>query len=177
MLSVVPMNTDLLQMIKERRSVREFTHEPVSQIDIMNILEAGSWAPSVKNNQPWKFVVISDPGMRAILSEQTIYSTQISQCQVVIAVYIVNHVDTDMALSHQAVGAAIQNMLLVSESIGLGAVWLGDLNGCGARINCELGIAEKYQLAAMLAIGYPAHRNQKSHRKHINDCILKTIGG
>ncbi|SHO45459.1 nitroreductase family protein [Desulfopila aestuarii] len=171
------MHTDLLQVVKERRSVREFTNEPVSQIDIMNILEAGCWAPSVRNNQPWKFVVISDPGMRAILSEHSIYSTIISQCPVVIAVYLEDDKGTSSAMGNQAIGAAIQNMLLVAEDIGLGGVWLGDIQDCRDKINIELGIAEKYNLAAMLAIGYPAHRNQKSHRKHVNDFILKNIGG
>jgi len=171
------MHTDLLQLIKERRSVREFTREPVSQIDVMSILEAGSWAPSIRNNQPWRFVVIHDPNMRAILSELTMYSTIISQCPVVIAVYLEDDGRTNQEMANQAVGASIQNMLLVAEDIGLGAVWLGDIEDCRDTINFKLGVAEKYNLAAMLAIGYPAHRNQKSHRKHIHDFILKTIGG
>lgn len=174
---MVTMTTDLLQAVKMRRSVREFTSEPVSQIDVMSILEAGSWAPSVRNTQPWKFVVISDPGMRAILSDLTIYSTVISQCPVVIAVYLEDDGRVGMEMANQAVGAAIQNMLLIAEDIGLGAVWLGDIQDCREKITLELGIAEKYKLAALLAIGYPAHRNQKSHRKHVNEFILKTIGG
>jgi len=80
-------------------------------------------------------------------------------------------------LEQQSVEAALQNMLLAAESLGLGAVWIGELQGSRDRINTELGIAQRYQLAAMLAIGYPAHRNQRSYRKHVNDFILKTIGG
>lgn len=68
-------------------------------------------------------------------------------------------------------------MLPGVEDIGLGGVLLGEIEDCRDAINIKLGIAEKYNLAAMLAIGYSVHRNQKSHRKHINDCILKTIGG
>lgn len=171
------MKSDMLQTIKERRSVREFTAEPVSKLDVMTILEAGSWAPSVRNTQPWKFVVIHDPGIRAILSDQTIYGTMLCQCQVVVAVFLDTEKAGDDELALQSAGAVVQNMLLASDSLGLGAVWLGDLKESRDRITLELGIEEKYRLAAMLAIGYPAHRNQKSHRKHVNDFILKTIGG
>jgi len=143
----------------------------------MSILEAGSWAPSIRNNQPWRFVVVHNPNMRAILSELTMYSTVISQFPVVIAVYLEDDGRINKEIANLAVNASIQNMLLVAEDTGLAGVWLGDIEDCRDTINIKLGIAEKYNLAAMPAIGYPAHRNQKSHRKHLNDFILKTIGG
>lgn len=171
------MNTDLLQIIKQRRSIREFTDEPVSKIDVMTIIEAGSWAPSARNHQPWKFVIIHEVGLRALLAELTMYSTIIAQCQVLIGVYLDNELVRDNNLDLQSTGAAVQNMLLATEALGLGGVWLGEVMDCRDRISAELGIAAKYELAALLAIGYPAHRNQKSHRKNIHDFILKHIGG
>jgi nitroreductase len=168
---------DLLQAIRERRSVREFTSDPVSDLDLTTILEAGCWAPSIRNAQPWRYVVIRDDGMRAILSDMCIYSTIIVQCPVLVAVYLDRAIEIDNQLAQQSIGAVIQNMLLTTESLGMGAVWLGDLRDSQDRLSRELGIGEQYQLAAMLAIGYPAHRNQKSHRKHVSECILKTIGG
>ena len=96
------------------------------------------------------------------------YSTVISQFPVVIAVYLEDDGRINKEIANLAVNASIQNMLLVAEATGLAGVWLGDIEDCRDTINIKLGIAEKYNLAAMLAIGYPAHRNQKSHRKHIN---------
>ena len=171
------MYTNLLETIKTRRSVREFTAEPVSQLDVMQILEAGSWAPSIHNCQPWKFVVVQDAGVRATLSACTKYSTSVSQCQVIACLFIGLSGNCASEVAHQSAGAAIQNMLLTADDLGLGAVWLGDIQDCREQIRQELGIDAQYQLAAMVAIGYPAHRNQKSHRKHVQDFILKTIGG
>ena len=49
-----------MEIIKKRRSVREFTDEEISDSDIQKILEAGVAAPSAKNQQPWEFIVIRD---------------------------------------------------------------------------------------------------------------------
>ena len=49
-----------MELIKKRRSVREFTDQEISDSDIQKILEAGVAAPSAKNQQPWEFIVIKD---------------------------------------------------------------------------------------------------------------------
>jgi nitroreductase len=64
------------------------------------------------------------------------------------------------------------NILLTAESLGLGTVWLGQIVKNKHEVNAELGISSRYDLMAV-AVGYPAHRNQKSHRKSVNDFILK----
>ena len=174
------MRTGLLQELKERRSVREFTDEPVSELDLASIIEGGAWAPSAKNTQPWKFVLIQDGGLRSILSELTLYSTIVINCKALIAVYLETPEGSstlDKIQNHQSAGAVVQNMLLVAESLGLGGVWIGEVCKNAEKVNKELGVDQKYELAAMVAIGYPAHRNQKSHRKNVNEFILKNIGG
>ncbi len=49
---------DLLKIMKGRRSIRRFKDIPVPKDDITKILEAGRWAPSATNSQPWHFVVV-----------------------------------------------------------------------------------------------------------------------
>lgn len=122
-------------------------------------------------------MVIHDSSVGALISELSIYSTIIAQSKVLIAVYLDVDNENDDVLVQQSTGAVLQNMMLTAESLGLGSVWLGELRECRDRISIELGMATKYELAAMLAIGYPAHRNQKSHRKNVTDFILKNIGG
>ncbi len=51
---------DLFEAIKHRRSVRSFTEEPVNEVDLKLILDAANWAPSARNQQPWRFIVIKD---------------------------------------------------------------------------------------------------------------------
>jgi predicted oxidoreductase (fatty acid repression mutant protein) len=48
---------DILEVIKTRRSIRQYTQDPISQEDVNKILEAGRWAPSASNTQPWKSVI------------------------------------------------------------------------------------------------------------------------
>ena len=60
---------DVLQAIKERRSVRQYSQEPVSESHLTQILEAGRWAPSRGNSQPWKFIVLNDEHLREELAE------------------------------------------------------------------------------------------------------------
>ena len=58
-----------MELIKKRRSVREFTDQEISDSDIQKILEAGVAAPSAKNQQPWEFIVIKDKTILNKLSE------------------------------------------------------------------------------------------------------------
>jgi nitroreductase len=53
-----------MKVIQDRRSIREWTAEPVSEEDIALILEAGRQAPSGENAQPWRFIIVKDPAMR-----------------------------------------------------------------------------------------------------------------
>ncbi len=57
-----------MKVIQDRRSIREWTEEPVSEEDIVKILEAGRQAPSGENAQPWRFIIIKDPATRKKLA-------------------------------------------------------------------------------------------------------------
>jgi nitroreductase len=54
----------VIQAIRARRSIRQFTKEVISDEGVNQILESGLWAPSGKNNQPWKFAIIQDPALK-----------------------------------------------------------------------------------------------------------------
>jgi nitroreductase len=59
---------DVLQAIRERRSIRQYSQEPVSENQLNQILEAGRWAPSRGNSQPWKFIVLNNDQIRKELA-------------------------------------------------------------------------------------------------------------
>jgi FMN reductase (NADPH) len=65
---------DILNTIRQRRSVRQFKAQPVSHEDILKVLEAARWAPSGRNSQPWEFVVVTDPAqieqLKQLFTEQ-----------------------------------------------------------------------------------------------------------
>jgi nitroreductase len=167
----------VLHAIQKRRSIREFSDLAVSQEDLMAIAEAGVWAPSGKNNQPWRFVLITDDKVRHEIGSLTLYSHIIYSCRALIAVYLDAEAMYDPIKDYMSAGAAIQNMLLTVESLGLGAVWLGQILKNKKQVSTVLGIENRYNLMAVLAIGHPLHRNQKSHRKDMVDFIIKKFGG
>lgn len=169
------MNTPVLEAIYNRRSIRDFTDEPVPADDLKEIVKAGSWAPSGLNNQPWRFVLVTNVTVKHSLADQTRYSHIIKAAPALIAVYLDKGAMYNPVKDQQAAGACIQNMLLAAEELKLGAVWLGEILNKKDEVNRILDLGDNYELMAILAMGYPTHRNQKSQRKDFESMILKEI--
>ena len=169
------MNSPVLEAIYRRRSIREFTDEQVSQEQLHEIVRAGMWAPSGLNNQPWRFVIIRNPEIKEHMAQQTHYDHIVRGADAVIAVYLCKDDMYDAVKDHQAAGACMQNMLLAAEAMELGAVWLGQILKNKAEVNRILGLAGNFDLMAVIALGHPLNRNQKSRRKQISELLLKEI--
>ncbi len=169
------MTHPVLEAIYERRSIREFTDAEVSPAYLREIIKAGIWAPSGLNNQPWRFVIITDQTKKQQLSETTHYDHIVLGAKALIAVYLDTDAMYDEVKDHQSAGSCIENMLLAVHALGLGAVWLGQILKKKDQVNSILELEAKYDLMAVLAIGHPVHRNQKSSRKEIDEFLLKTI--
>ncbi|MCI5130350.1 MAG: nitroreductase family protein [Candidatus Electrothrix sp. EH2] len=171
------MKEYIQQAIKERRSIREFTEQPVEQEILRRIITAGIWAPSGLNNQPWRFVTIRDQEISTRLAALTHYAHIAEAAPALIAVYLDQEKMYDSVKDHQAAGACIQNMLLAAHELGLGAVWLGQILKNKQQVNEVLQLNEQYDLMAVIALGYPLHRNQQSRRLALEDFILHEFGG
>ncbi|MFH1859496.1 MAG: nitroreductase family protein [bacterium] len=176
-----------------RRSVREFTAQDVPQEIICQILEAGRWAPSGLNNQPWRFVVVRDRKYIEQLSGLTKYAKTVSNANLLIIVLLDNSVVYDRTKDLQAIGACIQNMLLAIHELGLGACWIGEILNQKERVldllelsntetqiknqtpnqpcDCKL-IGTSLELMAVLAIGYPVNKRRVSNRMRIEELVI-----
>ncbi|OAG28074.1 nitroreductase family protein [Thermodesulfatator autotrophicus] len=163
----------VLEAIYSRRSVRHYTDEPVSRKIIYEIIKAGTWAPSGLNNQPWRFVIVQDEAKREELAELTRYGEIIKGAPVVIAVFVDKDAMYHEVKDHQAMGACIQNMLLAAHTLGLGAVWLGEILKNAEEVRKRLGLSENLDLMAVIALGHPKSRDQKSSRKPLKEVIVK----
>lgn len=171
------MEQPVQNAIRERRSIREFTEQPVERDLLEKIICAGIWAPSGLNNQPWRFVIIQNEVIRARLAALTSYAHIIKAAPALIAVYLDQEKMYDRVKDHQAAGACIQNMLLAAHELGLGAVWLGQILTNKDKVNEVLQLDSQHELAALLAFGYPQHRNQQSQRQPLKTFILHEFGG
>lgn len=170
------METDnpVFQTLFERRSIRKYTDEQVSRDDITAILEAGRWAPSGLNNQPWRFLVVykGDPRMGK-LAKCTKYAHIVRKAAACICIVLEKEIMYSEMKDHQGAGACIQNMLLATHALGLGAVWLGQIiNDQTASLGALDLTEDKYELQAVLAVGHPDQKGS-SKRKDLSELLLE----
>ena len=165
----------VLDAIRSRRSIRQYSDDPVSDDDVRAILEAGRWAPSGLNNQPWRFGVVRDPECKNTISELTRYQEIIRNAPVIIAVFLDNDAGYDRVKDCQSIGACLQNMWLATHTLGLGGVWIGEILKNKERVAEILETTESYELMAVFAVGHPKHRQQKSQRKSLSELIFKEL--
>ena len=162
---------NLNETIKNRRSIRKFKDMPVEEEKITRILEAGRWAPSGLNNQPWRFYL---PGKaeKEKLAEFTKYSHVIKNCASCICVYLDTGAVYDRTKDVMAIGACIQNMLITAVELGLGSCWLGEILNRKKEVNEFLNIPAKYELMAVIAFGY-GDEHPTSRRQPLDTLIIE----
>lgn len=151
---------DVLQVIHNRRSVRNYTDEPVTPEQLEILLRAGMAAPTARNSQPWAFVVVTERERLDTLAEQLPYGKMLAKAGAAIVVCgnmerALPGVAQDMWV--QDCSAAAQNILLAAEGIGLGAVWVGihPIPERIAVVRRVLDLPETISPLNVISIGHP----------------------
>lgn len=148
-----------LRIIFSRRSIRQYTDQPVSEADITSLLQAGMAAPSAGNRKPWHMVVVTDKQTLRAIADAPSYGKTLGDAALAIVVC------GDPSISDwwlQDCTLATENILIAAAGLGLGAVFLG----CHGRAEREqpirqvLGIPEEIGLASVLCIGHPAEEKE-----------------
>ena len=188
------MNT--LDAIAARRSIRRFKADPIPQDTLQIILSAASQAPSGKNRQPWRFIVVKQdkrPELIRIMRQQIAkaktrgedlgsseWTTNVME-QASVTVFIFNPDGVRPWLAHsidqmftdvvdiQSIGAAIQNMLLVALELGIGSLWICDVFYAYEELCNWLG--EKGEMIAAVSFGYPDESPAARPRKSFNEVV------
>lgn len=155
----------MLDLIKQRRSIRQYSTEDISDEHIRLLLESAMAAPSGRATDPWHFVVVRDPALRAKLATTHAYSEMCARAPVVIAVCgdekLSDHWIADSA-------AATENLLLAATALGLGAVWVG-IYPRQERENYVrelLRIPANVRILCLVPLGHPAE--EKPARTRFN---------
>lgn len=165
------MENATLNSIKKRRSITNFLNKKISNTDIQTILEAGRWAPSRFNTQPWRFIVISDKIVKNLVGEiiPTVFKAAIKTAPICIAVCVNPETSPNHYIEEGAI--ATQNMALAASSIGLGSSWIGIFSLSNEKESAErkikelLRIPKKWRLISVLPIGYPKFIGKKSRKE------------
>jgi nitroreductase len=171
-MSAEKVEPGVLKAIYERRSVRHFTDALVDRRFILDALRAASWAPSGLNNQPWRFAIVWDEATKHKIAGLTRYTAIVKGAAVVVPFFLDKDTSYDYVKDCQAVGASIQNFLLAVHASGLGAVWLGEILKNKEEVVRLLDLPQRLELMAVVAVGYPAHTNQSSHRRPVEELIV-----
>lgn len=158
--------------IKQRRSIRQYLKEAPRDEDIRNILEAGIWAPSGLNNQPWKFKLIKDKQEKDGMAKFTKYGQIIKDAPVAVVVFLDNGATYNREKDIMAVGACIQNMLLQACELDLGSCWLGEILNKRKDVERYLKADSDYELMAVLTLGYSDEEATKGCRKNLKSFCL-----
>ena len=149
---------DFEEIVKTRRSIREYSDEPVSDEDILKILKAGMQAPGSRlGAEPWEFIVIKN---KETLTEIGKIKPRVTNAPV--AIVLVANIERAFykTVWQQDMGAACENMLLEAVNLGLGGLWNGVApdEGRMAKIGEIVGISDITNLKpySIVTIGYPA---------------------
>ncbi len=158
---------DMLEAIRERRSVRKFRQDPVERELLDQLVDSGRLAPTAMGKEPWEFVVVTEDDMRARIAGTTDYGKFIAEAPACIAVFCK---DTKYYLEDGC--AATENILLAATALGLGACWVaGDKKGYADKVRQMLGVPEGYRLVSLLPVGHPADRPARKQKRPLEEVL------
>ena len=172
--------TEVMDVIRERRSVRKFEDREVPAEDLKTILEAAQWSQSWANTQCWEVIEVKDPTLRTQLQETmgkgNPATKAIVEAPVLLALcgtlqssgYYKGQVTTkfgDWFLFD--LGLVTQNMCLAAQALGLGTVVVGLFDHDKAKE--ILKVPETHELVTLMPLGYPAQTPKAPKRKAIEE--------
>jgi len=147
---------DIYKAIRIRKSVRSFLDRDIEEDKLQRILEAVRLAPSAKNKQEWRFVVVRDRQKREQLAMAAYKQEFVGEAPVVIACCA----ETDKYVMRGGlecypidVAIAIDHLTLTAAAEGLGTCWIGSFES--EKVKQILGIPQEIIVVELLPLGYP----------------------
>ena len=172
--------TDLMEIIKERRSIRKYEEKDISQELVNRVLEAVRWTPSWVNTQCWEIIMVTDQSskkkLQATISKGNPAAKSIVAAPVILAVcgrleksgYYKDKVATKFGDWFMFdLGLATQNLCLMAHHLGLGTVIVGLFDH--DRAKQILNVPAGYELVVLIPMGYPAKTPPAPKRREIEE--------
>jgi len=155
---------DALEVLFTRRSIRQYTDEPVTEEQVRTLLEAGMNAPSANNRQPWHFIAVDERERLDAIMEVHPYSKMLAQAP--LAIIVCADITRSERYWQQDCAAATENILLAARGLGLGSVWLGvypkeDRTEGVTRL---FDLPEHIRPLCVIAVGHPAEEAGRVER-------------
>lgn len=164
----------VLNIIRKRKSVRKYKDDPIPEEILNRVLEAARLAPSGKNLQPWKFIVVKDEKLRKRLAEAAAHQSFIAQAPVIIVgcgypERCYAKMGRYMKSWPVDVAIAVEHLILQACEEGLGTCWIGAFRE--DEVKSILDIPPEVKVLALTPLGYPATEPKPRDRKELSEII------
>jgi nitroreductase len=172
----MPDGKDILSLIINRQSDRKYSNKPVDKEKLERIIEAGRMAPSACNAQPWKFIVVTDPGLVAKIADAASakligMNTFVAQAPVQIVVVRekpnfsskVGATIKNKDYSLIDIGIATENICLQAQAEGLGSCIIGWFDENALKKLLDIPKSKRVEL--IITIGYSLSEHREKRRK------------
>ncbi|TEU06363.1 MAG: nitroreductase [Candidatus Aminicenantes bacterium] len=164
----------VLDVIQKRRSVRKYKEDPIPEKALMRVLEAARLAPSGKNFQPWKFIIVKDKALKEKLAQASAGQFFMAEAPII----IVGCGFPDNCYAHMGrymkswsvdVTIALEHLILQAQEEGLGTCWIGSFEE--EEVKAILNIPENVKVLALTPLGYPDEIPRFRGRKSLDEII------
>jgi nitroreductase len=160
---------DYLEFLKSRRSIRRFKRDPPTLEMILKAIDVARYAPSARNSQPWRFIVVNDPLLKDRLAEIHPWARPLKEAPV--SVVVACHVDESPTSYMLDCANATIYLLLALHALGLGAVWIQALRNV-EELRVLLNIPNNAIPVAVIAIGYPDEKPEPRPRRPMSEVVF-----
>lgn len=155
------------EILKKRRSIRNFLHKPIPPNIIKELIDCARFAPTAKNIQPWEFVVITKKEILEEIASLAENGRFIKDCYCCIAVFCRQ---TKYYLEDGC--AATQNILLAAEDSGLASCWVaGDKKPYCAQVAELLAVPQEFKLVSLIPLGYTEAKRDSVAKRSLEEMI------
>ncbi len=169
----------LLALLRERRSIRRYRPDPVPDEMVAQVLEAGRWAPSAGNRQPWAFIVVRDETIRRQVAQHAAYYfirwAHVAEAPLLIVLCGDARNRVYRRFLHEDVGLAGGQMMLQAKALGLGSCWIGALDR--KAIAAILKLPDHLEIVGLLTVGFPAEDPPPPPRKPLAEIVHYDVYG
>ncbi len=142
----------VLRALRRTRQVREFTDAPIGEEQLRAILEVARWTGSSMNRQPWTFVALRDPSVRARLAELSPSARHVAGAAIVVAIVMPGQNTVSEAFDE---GRAVERILVAATALGYGAAVGWTVPDARSTVAELLGIAAPAFCRSLVSVGHP----------------------
>ncbi|HUU20842.1 MAG TPA: nitroreductase family protein [Sedimentisphaerales bacterium] len=161
----------LLEVIRKRYSCRAYQERPIEQENLDILFEAARLAPSARNEQDWRFVVVTDKETKRQVAETTNRPDVFEKAGVIIAAcsnsdYVMR---CGQAIGPIDIAIALEHIALQAAELGLATCWIGSFYP--EKVRTILGIPDDIAIIELMTVGYPADSPKQPSREPIEKIV------